>query len=64
MRWIGILNDDGKITEEGTCPDNCDIVTALGRETEKGERYIDGKGITEEEAIADARFSYPTIIEK
>ena len=62
MRWIGVIDDDGQVTEEGTCPDHCDVVTALGRQLERGERYIDGKGKTAAEAQENSRYTYPNEI--
>jgi len=40
------------ISESGTCPDNCDCVTAIGRPPKQDE--IVGCGITEEDAFLDA----------
>ena len=62
MRWIGILNDEGEIVEEGTCPDNCDYTTAIGRPPKVGDRYLDGKGFDVDAAKADAEFYPPTEI--
>lgn len=54
MRYIGLLGDDGGIIEEGFGPDNVDFTAIIGREPKPGDRWIDGKGSTEEEARQDA----------
>ena len=49
------VRDNGReweIIERGTCPQNCDCVTAIGRPPEQDE--IVGCGITEEDAFLDA----------
>jgi len=62
MRYIGLLDDDGRIIEEGYCPDNCDFTTAMGRPPKDGDKWIDGKGSDEESAKADAQ-AFPYVYE-
>jgi hypothetical protein len=38
MRYIGILNDDSKIVEEGFGPDDCDFTAIIGRPPASGKR--------------------------
>lgn len=60
MRYIGLLNDDGSIREEGFGPDNVDFTAIIGRPPQPGDRWIDGKGSDEESARKDAEFSFTT----
>lgn len=62
MKYYAIIDDDGNHIESGFCPNNCDIVTALGREIKTGERYVVGKGHDEDTAIQDSKESLPVEI--
>jgi hypothetical protein len=54
MRYIGLLNEDGDIIEEGFGLDNVDATAMLGRQLVSGERSIVGQGETEDEARENA----------
>jgi hypothetical protein len=63
MKYFAIIDDHGNHMETGTCQNNCDIVTALGRMPVTGERYVMGMGRDEETAEADSREAFPVTIE-
>lgn len=62
MKFYGILNDDGEIIKKSFCPDDCDIITALGHFPEPGTRYTTGRGETEQDAEKSAKYSFTNTI--
>jgi hypothetical protein len=62
MRYIGLLNEDGTVVEEGYGPHNADFTAIIGRPAQPGDRWIDGKGDSEE-AAKEAAMEWPYVTE-
>ena len=59
MRYIGMLNKNGEIVEEGFGQDNMDFTAIIGRPSKPGDRWVEGRGNDEDAAREAADHTFP-----